>query len=104
MSRPVHPTVHGIRGHVVMTPEEIDLRRRVAEELSREEPSPEAVARLRVALAGDELCECGHVYSDHPEGGRCTGRDSYEQQCECPSPVPHTGDADESEPFVGDDE
>jgi hypothetical protein len=38
----------------------------------------------------DDPCECGHSYSQHPDGGRCTGLDSYGVRCACPFPVPWT--------------
>jgi hypothetical protein len=31
-------------------------------------------------------CECGHSYDEHKDsGGPCSGLDSYDQPCACPS-------------------
>ena len=41
---------------------------------------------VRVDAHGDiPSCTCRHVVERHPRGGRCTGRDSYDQPCACPA-------------------
>lgn len=34
------------------------------------------------------ICTCTHNATQHPNGGPCTGRDSYGLPCECPSIEP----------------